>query len=194
VPVPAALRTLDFDNAVAASGEGAAFVDLRGIDDYLDVHIPASLALTYEFGPGMAARARDCLPLDLPLIVQDAKGIDVVNAVASLRAKGFTVLGTVDDAITEWGQRRGTPASTDRLRSHARPEGIVLDIGDPGASRRDDDVHIPIEYLWNRAEKLAGRGRIVIAAGFGVRAALAIGILERVGIDELLFWSVQPAR
>ena len=59
---PTAPPTLEFVDALASRDEGAAFVDLRPTDDYLEVHIPGSLSLVYEFGPGMAARARDWAP------------------------------------------------------------------------------------------------------------------------------------
>ncbi len=90
------LRELDVDDARAYVDGGAALVDLRPVDDFLDVHVRGSLPLVYEFGPGMASRARDCLPLDLPLILLGTHDADVDNAAASLRGKGFAVLGTVE--------------------------------------------------------------------------------------------------
>ena len=48
------LRSLDFDEAMDRVDSGAAFVDLRPVQAYLDVHIPGSLELLYEFGPGFA--------------------------------------------------------------------------------------------------------------------------------------------
>ena len=103
------LRRLPFEEALAAVDTGAAFVDLRPTDAYLEVHIPASLALLYERGPGMASRARDCLPLDLPLVLVDLGELDYVHAAASLRGKGFTVLGSIAGRRCE--ERRHRPTS-----------------------------------------------------------------------------------
>lgn len=182
------LLTLSFEESLTLSDEGAAFVDLRRIDDYLDVHVPASLELLYEFGPGMAARARDCLPLELPLILLDLGEGDAVHAAASLRGKGFTVLGRVEDAINQWARIRGRPASTDVVSGSAAPEGAILNVGDPGARRLASAITIPIETLWPRLHEIAHEPRVTVVAGAGVRAALAVGMLERAGVDEVLFW------
>src|ERR687892_1863451 len=107
------LKQLSFDYALAAVDAGAAFVDLRSVDAYLEVHIPGSIALLYEFGPGMASRARDCLPLDLPLVLLDDGGSDLMNAAASLRGKAFTVLGRLEGGASEWAKAHGAPASTE---------------------------------------------------------------------------------
>jgi len=192
VTVVTTLKTLDFDDAVAAVDRGAAFVDLRPTTAYIDVHVPGSLGLLYEFGPGMAQRARDCIPLDVPLILLDLDHGDLVHATASLRGKGFTVLGEVDDGINAWAERRGTPASTEVALGSSRPEGAVLDVGDPGAQRAEDATVIPIERMWSRAHEFAGALRVVIVAGYGVRAALAVGMLERAGAREIVFWKTRP--
>jgi rhodanese-related sulfurtransferase len=192
VTVVTTLRTLPFDEALAAVDRGAAFVDLRPTAAYLDVHIPGSLGLLYEFGPGMAQRARDCVPLDVPLIMLDLGHGELVHATASLRGKGFTVLGEVDDGINAWAKRRGTPASTEVAVGLSRPDGAVLDVADPGAERAEEATLIPVERLWPRAHEFAGAQRVVIVAGYGVRAALAVGMLERAGARELVFWKTRP--
>jgi rhodanese-related sulfurtransferase len=113
------LRTLEFDEALAQHDEGATFVDLRRVDSYLEVHIPGSLSLQYEFGPGLASRARDCLPLSLALILIETPDADMTNAAASLRGKGFEVLGVVDDGVNQWAATRGSPASTEIIEAQA---------------------------------------------------------------------------
>jgi len=182
------LRDLDFDDAGTLVDEGAAFIDLRPVDAYLDVHVPGSLELLYEFGPGMAARARDCLPLDLALILLDFGDADLINAAAALRGKGFTVLGSVADGINAWAERRGPPGSTDVVRGAHAPEGLVLDVCDPGAERVPGAVRIPIEQLWRRVDEVASEPHVVVAAGAGVRGSLAVGILERAGVNDIVFW------
>jgi len=182
------LKRLPFEEALAAVDAGAAFVDLRSVDAYLEVHIPGSIALLYEHGPGLASRARDCLPLDLPLVLVDLGEVDYVHAAASLRGKGFTVLGAVEDTINRWAAVRGTPASTDIAEGTIEGSGVVLDVGDSGAPKVHDAVHIPIDQLWKRVSEVADSGRVAVTAGYGVRAALAVGILELAGVDEVLIW------
>ncbi|MDQ3877289.1 MAG: rhodanese-like domain-containing protein, partial [Actinomycetota bacterium] len=120
------LRTLDFDEALHHAGSTGAFVDLRPIDEYLDVHIPGSIPLLYERGPGMASRARDCVPLDLELVIDQPSGMtddDVANAAGALRGKGFAVPGKVVDAINRWARARSAPASTEILEGPEQPDG-----------------------------------------------------------------------
>ena len=181
------LQSLRFENADGLAREGAAFVDLRPTADYLEVHIPGSLNLLYEFGPGMASRARDCLPLDLPLMLIEERGVDLKNAASALRGKGFTVLGSVPDAVSRWAEAGGTPASTEVIEGGSGLEIEMIDVGDPGANPPEGSRRISIEHLWNLAKELSGQQGVAIAAGYGVRASLAVGMLERAGIKEVLF-------
>jgi rhodanese-related sulfurtransferase len=182
------LRDLPFEEALAAVDGGAAFVDLRQVDAYLEVHIPGSLCLVYEWGPGLAARARDCLPLDLPLVLMDLDEVDCLHAAASLRGKGFTVLGKTRDAINNWAAARGVPTSTEVITKTVEGTGTALDVGDPGADEMEDAVYIPIDQLWKRVGEVKDASRVAVLSGYGVRASLAVGILERAGIGEILFW------
>ena len=182
------LRDLPFEEALAAVDGGAAFVDLRQVDAYLEVHIPGSLCLVYEWGPGLAARTRDCLPLDLPLVLMDLDEVDYLHAAASLRGKGFTVLGKTRDAINNWAAGRGVPTSTEVITKTVEGTGTVLNVGDPGADEMEDAVYIPIDQLWRRVGEVKDASRVAVLSGYGVRAALAVGILERAGIGEILFW------
>lgn len=185
------LKKLGFEAAAASVDAGGAFVDLRDIDAYLDVHIPGSIALLYEYGPGMASRARDCLPLEVPLVIVDGP-YDSAHAAASLRGKGFAVLGLVEDAINEWAKHRGTPASTEVLRGPQPPPGLLLDVGDPDSVGGHDARHIPVERLWSRIDELRAENKVTVVAGRGVRAAVAVGLLERGGIRQVLFWKTRP--
>jgi rhodanese-related sulfurtransferase len=182
------LRDLPFEEALAAVDGGAAFVDLRQVDAYLEVHIPGSLCLVYEWGPGLAGRARDCLPLDLPLVLMDLDEVDYLHAAASLQGKGFTVLGKTRDAINNWAAARGVPTSTEVITKTVEGTGTALDVGDPGADEMEDAVHIPIDQLWKRVGEVKDASRVAVLSGYGVRASLAVGILERAGIGEILFW------
>jgi rhodanese-related sulfurtransferase len=184
-------KRLNFSAAMSHVHEGAAFVDMRPLDEYLDVHIPASFGLQYEFGPGLASRARDILPLDIPLILLDLAYGDVAHAAASLKGKGFNVLGAVEDGINEWSRWHGNPASTEVYRGPMPTHTTVLDVGDPGVTKVDGARTIPIEHLWRRIDEVKSESRVTIVAGYGLRAALAIGMLERVEVEEIVFWKTR---
>jgi rhodanese-related sulfurtransferase len=187
------LKPLAFSDAARFVDEGAAFVDLRPTGRYLAGHIPGSLPLLYEAGPGMPSRARDCLPLDLPLVLMDAPRVDMANAAAALRGKGFSVLGSVPDGLERWRSGRGGLVATDVLG--VTPDvDVALDVGDPGARPPDGALRIPVERLWPELERLEGVGRIVVVSGYGVRAALAVGMLERAGVKKVQVWPSIPGR
>ncbi len=182
------LQHLSLTDALHHVDTGAAFADLRDVPSYLARHIPGSLSLLYEPGPGFQSRARDCLPLDLPLLLLHQDGIDMVNAAASLRGRGFSVPGSVTDGIEEWSRSRGTTAVTEVYRGPQPRDLAVLDVSDPGVGDLSDVHRIPVEQLWDRVEELAGEPRVVVASGYGIRAALAVGILERAGINDVIVW------
>ena len=184
------LRDLEFDEAVAVVEAGAAFADLRPSAEYLNVHIPGSLALVYEYGPGMAARARDCLPLSLPLVLLGGQETNMPNAAAALRGKGFTVLGHAVDGINAWAEAGRALASAEVVSAARPPEGVLLDVGDPGAAPVEAAVRIPVERLWGRVDELDRGAPMVVVAGYGVRAGLAVGMLERAGHDTVVLWKV----
>ena len=178
------LKDLSFDEAKHFVEDGAAFIDLRPAPAYLDVHIPGSLALVFEFGPGLASRARDCLPLDLPLVLLEEEGVDSAHVAASLRGKGFDVIGSVRDGLTEWGRVHGPPRSTEVV-TEVPGGATVLDVGDAGGLPPEDATRIPVEQLWIRTSEV--NGPVVVVGGFGVRAALAVGILEFAGSEDVGF-------
>lgn len=184
-------RTMSFSEAMRNVDAGAVFVDLRDVAAYLDVHIPGSLSLLYEAGPGFQSRARDLIPLDLPLVLLTMDRVDMVNAAAALRGRGFSVLGQVGDAVNEWSRWLGPPASTETYRGPRPRHGRILDVCDPGAENIEGAEVMPVTQLWQSADDLNDGSRITIATGYGVRAALAVGILERAGIKDIVFWQTR---
>ena len=188
------VKRIDLDDALRVVTGGGAFVDLRAVPEYLDAHIKGSLSLQYEFGPGMQQRARDCIPLDVPLVVLDQGEHDVTEVGAALRGKGFAVVGVVERGLDAWIEAHGAPATTPLIPESPKPEGTLLSVGDPGSLRLDDALFIPITELWARVDEVPTDERVTVVAGRGVRAALAVGILERAGIDDIAMWQSRPRR
>ena len=181
------LMELDREHALDHLKNGAALVDLRAVDEYARRHVRGSISLLYEFGPGMAARARDCLPLDVPLILLRAD-VNMSNAAAALRGKGFSVLGVAESDIDTWSEWGPGPATSPIVERDSQPEGFLLDVGDPRRVAHAQATVVPIERLYASAGELASKPRITVLAGAGVRAALAVGVLERAGVREVSLW------
>jgi rhodanese-related sulfurtransferase len=197
VAVTTTVKRLTFDEALEVVDTGGAYLDLRPTDAYLDAHVPGALDLVFEQGPGMSTRARDCLPLSLPYVLLDLGHGDTGLATAALRGRGFEIAGAVDDALNRWAGEGRRIASTDVVTGETPPDGTILHVADPGAAAPDGAVTIPADDLWPRCDELDRSGRVVVVAGYGVRAGLAVGILERNGFDDVALWrrgSPRPIR
>jgi hypothetical protein len=136
----------------------------------------------------MMGRARDCIPLDTELLLlDDGRGL-TDEVAAGLRGKGFSVIGVLPDALGRWGTGGGTFASTPAVTSPRPPDGFLLSVGDPGSPIYDGTTFISIEEFWGRAGEVPNEEPVVLIAARGVRAAMAIGLLEREGITNVTVW------
>jgi rhodanese-related sulfurtransferase len=183
--VTTTVKRLGFDEALEVVSMGGALLDLRPAAAYLESHVPGSIGIVFESGPGMQSRVRDCLPLEIPYALLDLGHGDVAPAAAALRGKGFNVVGAVDDALRHWAAAGRQLASTEVVPDAAPADATLLHVGDPGAVAPEGALSIPAEDLWPRTDELPRDGRIVVVAGYGVRAALCVGILERKGFRDV---------
>jgi hydroxyacylglutathione hydrolase len=107
---------------------------------------------------------------------------------SALRGKGFAVVGVLDGGLQAWAGAHGTPTSTDVIEGDASVTGTILGVSDPGADAPEGATTIPIERLWDRVGEIAHDEPVTVVAGSGVRAALAVGMLERAGVEQISFW------
>ena len=194
MPVTTTVKRLTFDEALEVVETGGALVDLRPTSSYLDAHVPGALDVVYERGPGMATRARDCLPLSIPYVLLDLGHGDLGLAAAALRGKGFDVVGSTEDGLNQWAGKGHRIASTEVTTGDDPPPGTLLHVADPGATAPEGSVTIPADDLWVRCDELGKSGPVVVVAGWGVRAGLAVGILERRGFGDVVLWQPGGAR
>ena len=188
------LRTLSAARVAEILAGDGLVVDLRPIDTYLAAHIRGSVPLLYEAGPGLGGRARDLLPLDARLIVLDDGASPLDRAVDSFRGKGFEVVGAVAGDPETWP---GGPVATPVVALTDAPGTLALiDVADPGTvvpSEYGVGARIPAELLWDRAGELGRTMQLGVLAGWGVRAAAAVGILEKLGFSSVTFVRTRPA-
>lgn len=180
------LRPLDLESA-----RSGLLIDLRLIDEYLDRHVRGSVPLLYEAGPGLGGRARDLLPLDARLILLEDRDSPLDDAAASFRGKGFEVAGYFAGGISAWPYIE--VVQTPALPVESWEAGHrLLNVADPGTLPPGEALFIPAERLWQRATELDPTFHYGILAGWGVRAAAAIGILEYLGFRDLSFVRSRP--
>jgi rhodanese-related sulfurtransferase len=184
------LRALDLERIQRVlSKEGGILIDLRPVDDYLARHIPRSIPLLFESGPGLGGRARDLLPLDARLVLLEDDVSDLTESVDSFRGKGFEVAGYLEGGVDGWPD--GDLAATPAIQLDEWKKGPLLNVNDPGTIPPDGALPIPTERLWQRYQEIPA-GAIGVLAGWGVRAAAAVGILEFLGLRELTFVRTRP--
>lgn len=186
-----ALRALNSEQIARILAEDGLLIDLRPIDGYLAGHWSGSIPLLYEDGPGLGGRARDLLPLDARLVLLDDGKSPLEDAADSFRGKGFEVVGFARGS----GGNRPAPGvvslSTPDLSIEDAADYLLLDVGDPGIVSESRSRFVPAERLWSQSE-LGKRSHVGVLAGWGVRAAAAIGILEKLGFTDVAFIRTRP--
>ena len=191
LPAPrsaSSLRSLTAARARELLAGDALAIDLRPVGDYLAGHIHGSIPLLFEAGPGLGGRARDLLPLDARLVLLDDDTSPLERAADSFRGKGFEVVGALTGGVKAWADRLVT---TPVIQLADAPDVLALiDVSDPGTALPPGHgvgASIPVERLWDSASELGRNWDLGVLAGYGVRAAAAVGILEKLGFTRLTF-------
>jgi len=182
------LRSLTAARARELLAGDALAIDLRPVGDYLAGHIHGSIPLLFEAGPGLGGRARDLLPLDARLVLLDDGTSPLERAADSFRGKGFDVVGTLAGGVKAWADPLVTTPVIQL--ADARDVLALINVSDPGTALPPGHgvgASIPVERLWDRASELGRNWDLGILAGYGVRAAAAVGILEKLGFTKLTF-------
>lgn len=183
------LRALRSDRVRQVLEAGGVVVDLRPIHDYLSAHILGSIPLLYEAGPGLGGRARDLLPLDSRILLLEDPTSPLDKAADAFRGKGFEVVGYIAGGVDAW--QTGPLGGTSIIAlANTLPDLFLVDVADPGTAipaLRRPPLRIPVELLWERVGELDPSKPVGVLAGYGVRAAAAIGILEHLGLRELTY-------
>ncbi|MCA1840442.1 MAG: hypothetical protein ABR507_05155 [Actinomycetota bacterium] len=166
---------------------GAIVIDLRAYAEHLAQRPRGSVSLQFEAGPGFGGRARDLLRLGSSLIIIDDGHQPIDDAAAMLHGKGFAVNGYV--RLEDSPQIIETKVvDVDDARDLE-----LLNVADPGTIEVPNARFIPAEDLWTRVDSLQPNYRIGVLAGWGLRAAAAIGILEMLGFEDPVFVRTLPA-
>jgi rhodanese-related sulfurtransferase len=186
-----ALRSIDIQRARELLSGAGLLIDLRPIDQYLDRHVRGSIPLLYEAGPGLGGRARDLLPLDARLLLLQDDSSPLEDAAASFRGKGFDVVGLVEGGVSKWPYSEVTSTPSVPSEQWQTPHELI-NVADPGTIRAGTSLFIPVETLWTRTSELDPGFHYGVMAGWGVRAAAAVGILEKLGFRRLSFVRTRP--
>jgi len=182
------VRSLTPERAQEILRDGGLAIDLRPVDTYLAGHVAGSIPLLFEAGPGLGGRARDLLPLDARLVLLDDGVSPLEKAADAFRGKGFDVVGSFAGGVAGWPG--GSVATPTIALADARDVLALVALADPATlvpPEHGVGARIPADRLWTGAGELGRNWDLGVLAGWGVRAAVAIGILEHLGYTKLTF-------
>jgi rhodanese-related sulfurtransferase len=110
------------------------------------------------------------------------------RAADSYRGKGFEVVGALARGVKAWADPLTT---TPVIQLADAPDVLALvNVSDPGTALPPGHgvgASIPVERLWDEASELGRNWDLGVLAGYGVRAAAAVGILEKLGFTKVTF-------
>jgi len=174
---------------------GAFVIDARPAADYAARHVPGTLNIPLNSSFTTWAGWLTPYDRDVYLIVRDAAGREVAEAVLDLSMIGLDRVAGVfgAEAVAAWqaagrgpeGVRRVTPAEGD---ARVRAGATLLDVrgrSEWEAGHVPGAVHIPLGYLAERITELPAGAPVVVHCQGGTRSAIAASLLQRAGIAEV---------
>ena len=191
LPSPVRLQAADLRGLEHRSD--IAVLDTRERNAFFEGHLAGSLLteLNYQF----CSIAGSYVPEGTPiyLVVSDAQLDETVRAL--IRVGLDRIVGHLTpDTLTEYGRlgdslRRGTTIDMAELeRQRASGRAHVLDVR--GAAEFEsghvpDALHLPHTRIWANANDLPLDKPLLVHCNSGARAAAAVAMLERLGVDAI---------
>jgi hydroxyacylglutathione hydrolase len=175
---------------------GAFVVDARPAAEYAARHVPGTINIPLNRSFTTWAGWLAPYDRDVYLIVRDAAGREVAEAVLDLSMIGLDRVAGVfgAEAVSAWeasGRRTGHvprigPAeAADRVAAGA----VLLDVrgmAEWQAGHAPGATHIPLGYLAERAAELPSGAPVVVHCQGGSRSAIAASLLRRAGVTDVL--------
>jgi hydroxyacylglutathione hydrolase len=174
---------------------GALVIDARPAADFAARHVPGTLSIPLNASFTTWAGWLTPYDQDVYLIVRDAAGREVAEAVLDLSMIGLDRVAGVfgAEAVAAWeaagrapeGVRRIAPAEgAARMKAGA----TLLDVrgrSEWEAGHVPGAVHIPLGYLAERIQELPAGAPVVVHCQGGTRSAIASSVLQRAGVREV---------
>jgi len=192
---PPAAALLRPEQLPALLEAGAFVIDARPAADFAARHVPGTLNIPLNASFTTWAGWLTPYDQDVYLIVRDAAGREVAEAVLDLSMIGLDRVAGVfgAEAVSAWdaGGRRtgcvhrvGISEGADRVKAGA----ILLDVrgrAEWEAGHVPGAVHIPLGYLSERSGELPAGAPVVVHCQGGSRSAIAASVLKRAGVADV---------
>lgn len=174
---------------------GAFVIDARPGEDFAARHVPGTISIPLNASFTTWAGWLAPYDQDVFLIVRDAAGREVAEAVLELSMIGLDRVAGVfgAEAVSAWeasGRRTGCVhrvgigEGADRVKAGA----TLLDVrgrAEWEAGHVPGAVHIPLGYLSERIAELPAGAPVVVHCQGGSRSAIAASVLKRAGVAEV---------
>ena len=187
------LRALSPDDVEALLDNGAAALDVRGVDEFGGGHVPGSLhiGLSGQF----ASWAGAILPADAPIVLVAADAADTEQARMRLARVGIeNVAGYLSGGTESWSGSGRSLATTEQIdvaelrRRMGSQTAWLLDVRRPAErenARIQDAVPVPLSELPGRTAELDRAAPVAAICAGGYRSSIASSVLERAGFTRV---------
>lgn len=184
------LKPLSLDETLAAQAGGAVVLDVRDAADYEGAHLRG--AVNVGLDGQFATYAGTVIKQGQPVVIVGEPGREVEAATRLGRigfdqVKGYLGGGMVALAeredLLERSERITGATVLEQVQSGAAP--VIVDLRTAG--ERDSGIiagslHIPLNHLEERAAEIPAGRPVVVHCQGGYRSAIAVSLLERMGI------------
>lgn len=192
---PPAAPLLPPEQLPALLASGAFVIDARPAPDFAARHVPGTLSIPLNHS--FTTWAGWLAPYDrnVYLIVRNAAGREVAEAVLDLSMIGLDRVAGVFgvEAVSAW-EAAGRPTGgvhrigLDEGRDRTEAGATILDVRGQAeweAGHIPGAVNIPLGYLAERLAELPASAPVVVHCQGGSRSAIAASVLQRAGVTDV---------
>lgn len=165
-------------------------VDIRNRDSWANQHVPGSLS--FGLDGSFATYLGWVFPYEEKLYLLSDKSEDIKEAQRELVRIGIErPIAAYVGALDSFSQTASTKAVTfnDVVEALTKPEIVVLDVrrkSEREASHIEGTMHIPLHELSKRVNELPKDKEIWVHCAGAYRAAAAVGMIEKAGLNAVL--------
>jgi rhodanese-related sulfurtransferase/glyoxylase-like metal-dependent hydrolase (beta-lactamase superfamily II) len=173
---------------------GAQFLDVRDAAEYAQGHIADSINIALD--GQYATWAGTLLDGGKPIVIVCAPGREQEAALRLARIGFDRVTGYLKDGMAALAERQDLVRVTERVSALTLAEElvspnppVVIDIRTArewGAKHLSGSVNLPLEHLQERIAEVPRGRRIAVHCAGGYRSSIAVSLLDRQGIGNLV--------
>ncbi|MGD9932598.1 MAG: rhodanese-like domain-containing protein [Dehalococcoidia bacterium] len=184
------LNPLTLDETLAAQAAGAVVLDVRDAADFEGAHLRS--AVNVGLDGQFATYAGTVIKQGQPVVIVGEPGREV-EAATRLGRIGFDqVKGYLGGGMVALAKRDDLLARSERITGATVAEQlaageppVIIDLrtaGERDSGVIEGNLHIPLNHLEERAGEIPGGRPVVVHCQGGYRSAIAVSLLERMGI------------